>query len=327
MVTAKSDKNVGRIILPESEIDAARVTKNGNTPLWLHNGEYEMLAYSGVPDLAGDETFNFYEANEIDPDSIKLTYKLYQNVDRTDILNNYKDWIDSNPYSGFIVTGVMPLYIAKTKINVPVTKNNNTHVECKFKPIIKSQKVNVQFNIAKKEAGIIIDSIHAEMSGIGAEIVIGSGAISTEPTGKVLFTPTYSATESNGPIAVKGSFYATGIVRSASQSRRLGPGIMQLNIHARTAETMKRMDWETGKEIEYTIMYKKVYKVSINLYKTLGDTPSLIYDESVNGFVQSAPEITLHIGSMLEITRDGILSNKIDKDEWVDNGVSVVVDI
>lgn len=322
MVTARNEGNTGHILFPQEEIDETSRDAEGNTSLWLRNGRYEMLTYNGVPSTVDEELFDVLQTNETDPDSIMLKYKLYQNVDQTPLLAEYVRWVDSNPYSGYIVNSAAPIYMGKTILEVPVA-GSGSRVECHFAPTVKTQKVNVEFDIDPKEEGIVIDEVQAEMSGVGEAIVLGSGIVTTERTGKVLFTPECSGTsEAAGRVSVKGQFNATGIVRSANQRWVTGPGILQLNVRTRiTQDILTPM----GTSIPHT--YTKNFRACINLYHTLGETPSLVFDEELGGFVQSAPEITIRIGQVLEITQAKILSHSDSAlDYWVDAG-TVVLDI
>lgn len=316
MTTTRPSNNVGYVIYPSEEIGE---NKAGNTPLWLRGGEYELLAFSGIPDILSDETYAFFNNDLDELDSIRLKYKFYQYPTDTPLLSEYEDWIDSNPYSGYIADSEEPIYIAKKNLYVPNEKHNK-HIECSFTPRpANSQKVNVEFVINPKEDGIVIDYVHAEMAGIASEIILGTGVVTTANTGKILFNPQCSPTGSAAAsVTVKGSFYATGIVRSTNKSKVVGPGILQLNVHAHITQTIG------GKDVTQA----KTFRANINLYNTLTAKPSLIYDETKKGFVQSSKEITLSIGQALEITRDKVLATpESSLDYWVDAGTPVVIDM
>ena len=315
MTTAKESGNTGYIILPGNEVFPIEEREN-ETCLWLHNGEYEMMTYNGTSDILEEKPRSFFQTNEMESDSIIVKYKMYPYVDRTPLLARYIRWVDSNPYSGFIISGNEPLYCAKTTISVPIV-HGGYRVACHFTPTMKSQKVNVIFTINPKEEGIIIDSLHAEMGGVGAEMVLGTGVVNINHTGKVLFRPECAATEEEGALEARGCFYATGIVQSSSTSKIVGPGILQLNVYARITEE------QDGK----MVTRRKTFRASINLYHTLTECPSLVYDQTVKGFVQSAPEITLRIEDVLAITREKILSTpSAQLDYWEDTG-AIYLDI
>ena len=319
LITAKESGNVGHILYPSEEIDDSEIENTGNTPLWMRGGYYEVFTYSGVPDQ-GDDNSEVFLQDGGDPDSIKLKFRLFSNVDQTPLLAEYIGWIDSNPYSGFVVNGSQPIYTDKRLLNVPNDKHNQ-HIECLFTPsTINSQKVNVRFTISPKEEGIVIDYVHAEMAGAASEIILGTGTVIIENTGKVLFTPSFSPQGTGAAtIQVDGSFYTTGIVRATSKTKVVGPGILQLNIHAHITQT-------NPDGSPYTMA--KNFRANINLYKTLTENPSLKYDESRNGFVQTQPEITLDIGQTLEITREKVLSHpESSVDYWVPAEEYVHIDI
>lgn len=320
LVTAKPSGNVGQILQPFDEIDNSASGTTTNTTLWLRSGSYEIFTYNGSGDIASDVTESFFNGMDTEPDSIRLKFKLYPTTDQTPLLAEYIDWIDSNPYSGFIANSEQPIYTAKKTLEIPNNKHNQ-HIDCSFTPrTVNSQKVNVRFTISPKEAGIVIDYVHAEMSGIPSEIVLGTGVVLKDNTGKVLFTPTCTPKGSAAAtVRVNGSFYATGIIRSTSKTKVVGPGILQLNVHAHI--TQKKQDGS-----DYTIA--KNFRALINLYNSLTKTPSLIYDEQRNGFVQTKSEITIDIGQTLEITREKVLSNpESSVDYWVNAEENVIIDI
>lgn len=316
MTTALSSNNVGYIITPIEEADEK---KAGNTPIRIRGGEYDILTFSGIPNILNDETYEFFNNEINDIDSVRLKYKFYKYPTDTPLLAEYVEWIDSNPYSGYIADSEEPIYIDRKNLSVP-NNEHNRHIKCIFTPKpVNSQKVNVEFIINPKEAGIVIDYVHAEMAGIASEIMIGTGVVTTANTGKILFTPQCSSTGSAAAsVKVKGSFFATGIVRSTNKSKVVGPGILQLNVHAHITQTIG------GKEVTQA----KTFRANINLYNTLTATPSLVYDEKKNGFIQSSKEITLRIGQTLEITRDKVLATpESSLDYWIEAGTEVVIDI
>ena len=320
MVTAHASGNVGYMLFPEDEIEPDTLHE-GTTALWLHNGEYEVLTYSGLPATVEEDYGDFLQNNTLELDSIKLKYKTIQYVDQSPLLKDYIKWIDSNPYSGFIVNGDVPIYADKVTLTVPV-KHDDTPVECRFTPTRRTQKVNVEFGIDPKEEGIVIDEVHAEMSGVGLQMVVGTGVVLTEKTGKVLFSPQCSDTPQAGPLSASGHFYATGIVRSSSGGKLRGPGILQLNVRAHITEPRLDSDGITRLHTR-----SKVFRATINLYHTLQETPSLVYDPTAGGFVQTQPEITLRIGQLLELTREKVLSHPDSSlDYWIDAG-TIVIDI
>lgn len=305
--TAKEKNNTGRIISPIEEIDSAGM--DGNSKLWLRNGKYEMFAFNEGSDELISQLPSDYNLSYTMPDEIIMAYKSYKYIDQNERLARYMSWVDANTYSEFVLNGESPIYYAQTYLEVPVAEVNPTQVVCKFDSIkIRNQFVNVNFQINPKDEGIIIDSIHAEMSGICSAITLGSGVCNTEKTYKTLFTPDYiQSTEKQAPLYVHSTFSCTGIVRAMNSSTLVGPGIMQLNVHVRLVED--------GRTIH------KMYRACINLYNTLTKTPSIVYSYDKEGFVQAAQSITLNIEDVLSITREGILeSDDTNIDRWKDVG-------
>lgn len=305
--TTKERDNTGVMLAPAEEIVPDGM--DGNTKLWLRSGKYEMLAFNELPGvITNQRPADYYLAYSL-PDDIVLAYKPYKYIDQTKQLARYMSWIDANTYSEFVLNGDMPIYYTQSLLEVPVVDENPTNVVCRFDSLkIRNQFVDVNFRINPKDEGIIIDSIHAEMSGICSTITLGSGICNTEKTYKTLFTPEYIKTiNQQAPLSVHGSFTTTGIMRAMSNTALVGPGIMQLNVHVRLIEGDRTIH--------------KMYRACINLYNTLTETPSIVYSYDVDGFVQAAQSITLNIDDVLSITREGILeSQDTNIDRWKDVG-------
>lgn len=295
---AKATGNGCRLVLPAEEFEGI----SGKTAK-LRAGEYEITA------------FNLYKEGNAEPffdpasskDSVYMSYPIVSKITDSPLLSRYTNWIDSNPYSGFLICEEKPMYAGVAKLNVD--KENKKALDCKITPKILNQKVNVIFTIAPKEEGIMIDSVHAEMSGVCSVIYPFTGAVDITKTGKVLYyptcTPSTSSAKSN--VTVKGSFYGTGIVRAASPMLTMGPGILQVNVHVHMIENGK--------------LYKKVFRANINLYNTLVKNPSLVLNEDKTKFTISSPEITLTLGNTLKLTRNKVLADiESGTDCWYEGG-------
>lgn len=332
LVSARRKNNGGHIILPEYEIHP---TSNGNTALWLRNGDYELVTYSGVPNVVYDEVDDFFTAKGMDLSDTKLRYQIAPQVDeliRTNPkMSRYRGWVDHNPYSGYLLGDL--LCTGATTLSVPVA-HNGSRVTCLFTPSkVLSQSVTMEFVIDPKEAGIVIDSVHAEMSGACAQIVLGSGAVGVETTGKVLFAPKPVATNTTqeGPVTVRGSFSVPGLIRSDSRTKMTGPGILQVEVFTHITDQVLGEDGhplldENGQP--RTRQYRKGYRAVINLYNTMSETPSLLYNEAVRGYMRTSTHITLSIGAILGITRKGVMSDSESAlDYWIEVEEPIILDI
>lgn len=277
----------------------------------LRSGHYELLTFNNIDGTIGDGVNDeFFSKAEFGFDSVRIVYPMVPHISESPaLIQEFGSWIDHNPYSGFIIDH-NTLFVDMAEIESTV-ESHNRDIKCTFTPKKRSQKVNVNFNVEILDEGINIDNISAEMAGVSTTIYPFTGKVDILQTGKVLFSPTFDNTIERNEMKVNGSFVATGIVRPANNSTLLGPGIMQLNISASITQDIN------GK----AFTYHKVFRAIINLYNTLQATPSLVYDEELQYFKQTEPEITLSIGSTMQITREKILSqNKADEDEWLDAG-------
>lgn len=280
--------------------------------LWLRNGEYTLITYNGT-NRAFTGNLDGFATNEYGLlNDIVLTYKAYETLNEYPDFSKYVNWIDRNPYSGYVLGEIEPIFYHTIPcLTVPVSQSASSKVVCNFTPQPITQEVTVQFEIEKKEVGVKVDSIQAEMSGLPSSIQLSTGSLSADKTYKVLFSPTYTRTDSLNnmePLSVKGQFHATGIVRSYAPSLITGPGIMQVCVYTQTEDDAGRMR-------------TRVFKAGINLYNLLKSTPSVETESATGLLKQTAKEITLVIKAPLQITRDRVLENaEGGLDYWVPGG-------
>ncbi len=269
--------------------------------LWLRNGEYKMVAYNGTNEEVESSLTNFALNEYADLEDLEVKYKIYETPDELPEGGRYKNWIDRNPYSGYVQGDVKPIfYSTNPSFEVPVSESASGKVVCNFTPRPVTQKIKVAFDIVKKENGVKVDSVQAELSGVASAIHLGSGYLKADKTYKVLFTPTYARKDSlhvMAPLQTQGEVNVTGLVCSYSPSLVTGPGIMQVNIYAETVD-------DNGRTVH------RVFKAGINLYHLLQKNPSIEKDPSTEQLKQVTDKLTLRIAAPLEITRDKVLENR-----------------
>lgn len=299
---------------PDGSASASQ-TRTGETEsapeqdrLWMRNGKYMLAAFNGTS-TAFESSLNDFAGNEYATlDDLQVRYKIYATPGELPGAAKYRHWMDKNPYAGYVQDNVEPLFYAtNSSFEVPVSAKASSKVVCRFAPRRMTQQVNIQFNIVKKEEGIRIDSVQAEMSGVASAIQLSNGNLTTDQTYKLLFSPACSRTDGMSqmqPIQVRGKINVTGLICNNSASLQTGPGIMHVNIYT-------TVEGESGTCV-------RVFKAGINLYRLLHKTPSVAKDARTGLVKQTRRDLTLSITAPLEMTRDQVLDSKVSGvDNWV----------
>lgn len=281
---------------------------NGNTSLlpeqdrlWMHNGKYMLVAFNGTSSAFESSLADFADNEYTVLNDLEVKYKTYETVDRLPGAAKYWNWIDRNPYSAYVQEDVEPIFYAtNSSLEVPVSAKASSKVTCRFTPRRLTQKVIVQFNITKKEEGIKIDSVQAEISGVASAIQLSTGNLTVDKTYKVLFTPAYSRTDDvyddMTSMRIRGEVNVAGLLANTSASLLTGPGVMHVDIYT------------TVKEEDRTVV--RVFKAGINMYRLLHKTPSITKDARTGYWKQARRDLSLSVTLPLEITRDAVLKSK-----------------
>ena len=177
--------------------------------------------------------------------------------------------------------------------------SDEVHVPLAFSPISQTVHLNVPISV---EAGIKIDSVTAEVSGVSDSMKIGNRQVGVDRTYKVLFP---MEIRDGYPTMALGQFYAPGIVSSQSRELITGPGILSVMVFIHYYD-------------ENNIKRPRTLEASINLIRQLSVTPSIMENDLGEAY-QSQPEITLEIPVLMHLTRSKITSiGDAALDQWVD---------
>lgn len=312
---AQTGKTEGQLLFPFSEQNAVSVANPGQAVqhnIWLRNGNYELVAYNGATDMFVDNSATLSDDEYATLNNLKLTYKPHNLQDGHPAFVNYSLWTDRNPYSGYVLGEVEPIYYAKSRLEVPVVEKSNHVVTGKFTPQNISQNVQIAFTLAKLEEGIKVDSIEAELSGVAQTMKLNDATLTAEQTYKVLFKPVLDEPDdfaASAPMTIKGEVNVTGVVGSDSPSTTSGPGIMLVNVYAKVQEadgTLKR----------------RVFKAGINLYNLLKSKPSVRFDSETGTYRQTTRYLRLTVQNPLQITSAEVMEDVNAKgDVWMKQGM------
>lgn len=330
--TALEEGNTGVMLSPESErqplTDAAGPT--GNDALWARSGEYNFAAFAWDAAMLTEETELLDHAGELtDMGSgltpLYLSYRHYP-VDSPEITDYFGEWRDYNAYSDYISGVGMPVFFAQIhRVEVPVADSANVHVPVDFQVSTLTQAVTFLMHV-EKDAGVVVDSLAAEISGVPTTIELTTGLVLAHKTYKMLFHPVYGPMAAADSVAATrldcaGTAHVTGIMRSYSEEMRTGPGILQIAVYAHYDYT----DEDTGE----TRRAVRVFHAGINLYHTLKEQQLLDYDDTLDGYHQTCRTAEIEITDPLRVTREGIVesgSTATGLDAWIP-GETIEVDL
>lgn len=299
--TSKATGNTGQVLLPTDE--AYFVKGAPNDQFMLRNGSYQITAFNGNNDIVELNTEEYETVHDSYMDDIVISYPVVENL--SDFDADYTMMRDRNPYSAYLNNAdVMPIYLAYAKVEVPRTATEAMNIPITLTPNPVTQAVTIIFEMETEPGGgVVIDDVQCIMSGTGRSVQIGSEVVNIEKTYKVPYRP--RITRSAGHATATGTIHVPGIVRNETSTATTGPGILQVNVNCHYTD-------------DHGLVHRPTLGAIINLYRTLGETPSLVPDEDERP-VQSAHAITLRIGNIMRVTRSRIESSvETGLDGWID---------
>ena len=304
-VCAGENRLYGRLIAPTEEkdlysnqIDEAVSRRDS---LFLPTGDWVVSSFSYNPPTI--ESVKKYTEDIIDDgESLFFRTETY-----TKLPSKYSYWYNRNPYREWIdVTAGSSICIARSNLSVEEYANVNRNYKVRLSPSTISQKINFSFDAELSDDDVVIDSVVCAISGIPCLTNLQTLELEIDSTYQGIFETDLSKTP-EGNTRVKGTIYVPGIVRSASQSKLHGPGILNVSVFvhypdANNRNTCRRLDATT------------------NLYWLLTDNPSVRYNE--RGKVeQVASELNLHIRSRLLVSKSKLSNANDALDSWNDETI------
>ena len=295
----------------------------------LHVGTYKFLALAlDTTELIYQRVNSFVENinNGGKFSDIFIEYKTYNKNDKG-LRCNLRNWDDYNPYSNYIQSDITPVVFD----SIPNYEINSTaRSTVKFRPRNISQNIDIYVNIAKdiSKQGFVIDSITAEVSGIPKSINLANGYIDITSTAKMMFR--MELMNSAGKVVADNSrtkslkahanINVASIVSSSSETEKMGPGILQMIIHAHALVNSGKPDEE-----------KRLKRIQgkINIFNTLKEANLIEIVNDGKSARRCKAHAVLNIATDLEIDGDRIVDTATD-DDGVDRWVqceSIIVDI
>lgn len=285
---------------PKAQIDPIYYT-DGN--LYAPTGEWRMVA---APEKYVKGSLSFkHESLQNVLDNMKLpdteSGKSYLEIHE----GRFRYWHDRNAYSTYYDDlGDTPILVGNAAFNVAeyAKSDDVINVTIGMEPV--TQKVNVNIPISK-EAGIEIDSITAEMSGICKCVWASTREVDVSKTYKVIFPiGKENIDETIEPAMARGTFYATGIVSPQSKSLITGPGILSVMVFIHFFDNGERKT--------------RALEASLNMSSLITDNPSILADDYGRVF-QTAEELTYNIPVMMYLSRSRVTSiGDAGLEHWVD---------
>lgn len=295
----------GRLIAPMEEkelysnqIDNAASCRDS---LFLPTGEWVISSFSyNAPTI--DLVKGYTEDIMDDGESLLFKTETYN-----DLPLKYSYWYDRNPYRSWInVTEGSSICMAKANLYVDEYASINRNYRVRLRPSTISQKINFSFDAEVSDDNVIIDSVVCAVSGIPNLINMQTLEMEIDSTYQGIFETNLSKTV-EGYTRVSGTIYATGLVRSTSQSLLHGPGILNVSVFVHYPDANNRI---INRRLDATT----------NLYWLLTDNPSVRYNE--RGKVEQAvSELNLHIRSRLLVSKSKLSNANDALDAWNDETI------
>ena len=286
----------GRLIYPD--VLREPLDEGGNDRVCLHPGDYELVAFSGGSDIYEDNLAEVMDDPAEMVDSLWVTHKSYHTTQDHPLLHDYESWVSHNIYSDFILNGDRePTFAAQETLSVPVSERPQTLDKTCYATNL-SQHVTLEFSITK-DAGVVVDGVVAEISGVPHRIFLMTGAVDVTRTFKTIFRPTVSPSDnaSATSVTIRGDIYVNGLVHSSDPTYTTGPGVLWVNVYAHATRD------------DGTIASRPI-EACINLYHVLQENPSLRLNEQGEA-QQTTPELLLTIpGAILDLNRWELVSQE-----------------
>lgn len=334
-VTSKAEGNQGNLISPEGErqswiydvSDGQNRWKNDY--LWVRPGNYKFVSYTVDSGMMGDGLIGSQEdenAVVADFSDLYFSYRPFKVTD-SQIKDVFGSWKTHNTYTDYVSGKVKPVFFAQADyVDIPMVQDLAQTAVIDFFPKPVTQHVSFGF-ILEKEAGIVVDSVTAEIAGVPATIELATGLLHPEKTYKMLFRMYYPALQNREDSAqasrleCHGNVDLTGIIRSVSENMQTGPGILQLAVYSHvTEEADGNMPSRT---------FQKIFYAGINLFYTLTENKLLEWEEDEGKYSQTCHEAAIEIGDVLKLSKDKVLdggSGSTGLDKWFD-GEDIDLDI
>ena len=256
------------------------------------------MAFSGGSDIYEDNLAEVMDDPAEMVDSLWVTHKSYHTTQDHPLLHDYESWVSHNIYSDFILNGDRePTFAAQETLSVPVSERPQTLDKTCYATNL-SQHVTLEFSITK-DAGVVVDGVVAEISGVPHRIFLMTGAVDVTRTFKTIFRPTVSPSDnaSATSVTIRGDIYVNGLVHSSDPTYTTGPGVLWVNVYAHATRD------------DGTIASRPI-EACINLYHVLQENPSLRLNEQGEAR-QTTPELLLTIpGAILDLNRWELVSQE-----------------
>lgn len=318
-----------------SYMDAIHPIGIRRTEFPLRTGSYKMVTFNMKPEM-----FDYTKVVEYmtDPTTDKklqdlyVEYKTYAKGEEA-FKKPLPDWQDYNQYAGYVQTDVTPIFFD----TIPSIEVGNGKMNCKFKPIPITQRIDIYFNIKKdfpkdlatgKDSAFAIDRVVCEMAGIPYRIDLSSGHLAIQSTRKMMFetellTPDGQPLESDdegyeGIVRVHATIDVPSIVQNSTPTMSTGPGIMQVMIIAHGTDPGDG----TRKE--------KKLQGKINLYKTLERAKLITITDDGKYALRNGDHGVLDIVADVVVSGGNVIKNNDNNgglDVWIDCNSKIIVDI
>lgn len=262
-------------------------------------GKYSFIALSTVPSMRIDQLNAFMSETQASADIIGISLKTYANA--ADIAPAFTDWIDMNPSVPYAKDEGSIMFDEKA---IDIEAAQPAAVAFQLKPI--TQHVTFELTIVRNNPQLVVDSLHAEISGVVTSRMLREGYLDMngQHAARMLFAMT-PRQQADTAYVCQGELNTLGIMAPASTEMQTGPGIMHVMAYTHLTDT----DGRTR---------HRAYMWGINMLGILSQHPLLVRTRDMQHHVITAAEETVKLPVALHINAEDYDSDA-DIYQWEHN--------
>lgn len=259
------------------------------TDFSIRSGQYQMLTFNHTSSIIVDSLDRYMTDNRVKSTSLGLSYHLYDYPQYKG--KAYTHWTDFNKGYQYI-ENVGPLLMAQQTVDT----ENQQRINLNFTPEVLTQEITFNFSIQLSDRDIVVDSVRAEVSGVSRYVKLFSRYIDMDATRscRMIFDAIPATMTADMQVACTGKVHVAGMMNSEDETMKTGPGLLFIAAYVHTTD-------DNGNII------KKTCYAGINLRSYILEQPLTQLTEDGYHHTISQPKVTIHIESLLPISKEEIL--------------------
>ena len=253
---------------------------NADSVKMVRTGDYYAAAFSNEDTLytiVGLDTFR-------NDDAASMQEVYAQLPEMPDSVQNMI--ADYNPYAPFIRSADSPLLCDFQKFTA-----QDSSMTVSFSPKDLTQQIVFRLRL-KVERGVEVTSVRGALTGVAGRVRLMSGLLKNDadnPTFKQ-----YLDMEEKGAGLYEGKASVLGLFPSESETYKVGPGILHLEVHASVDDE--------------GVLRERIFHAGVNLKSLIKKAGLMEEAEDGSGYRNSCREAVIEIPTQLEVTKDKVMT-------------------